>query len=434
MHRLGAFLRTYWTRGVPGRPTPRSAQVLMLRWWVVALAFKLIGSSWDVSWHFKWLRDDLAPPHVINTVGTGIAVVLVLVHSFTGYGVDRLSLRIMQWGTAVFLIAAPIDVINHRVNGLDLTAWSPSHAMLYLGTAIMIAGIIRVWYLRYPRDGRFSWQWTAGLVALFAFFFENAHFAQLQQEYGILEMASWFRGTPYAEAELLNFAAGQLGRGVDDIALAGFALPIPSWVYPIWAMIVCVPILMVARVMVGKVWTATVITGAYVLYRAVIWPLLVVGTFPPSVVPFWMVLVGLGVDAVFLLRVNLYLRAAVGAVVVTGVGYGSLWLQNVVSSTPTDLGSMDVARMRSAFESGRNLAVVPVDYGSIVWAVPGALITWLVMTYLLNRWTGLDTPRPPAVLITFAAEPARGLNGLLTGAPLDPPTPRAGHRPRARSH
>ena len=179
----------------------------MLRWWVTALAFKLIGSSWDVSWHFKWLRDDMAPPHLINTVGTGIAIALVLVHSFTGYGVDRLSLRIMQWGTGIFLIAAPIDVINHRVNGLDLTAWSPSHAMLYVGTAIMIAGIIRAWYLLYPRDGRFGWQWTAGLVALFAFFFENAHFAQLQQEYGILEMASWFRGTPYAESELLNFAA-----------------------------------------------------------------------------------------------------------------------------------------------------------------------------------------------------------------------------------
>ena len=77
-------------------------------------------------------------------------------------------------------------MINHRVNGLDLTSWSPSHALLYIGTAIMIAGLIRAWYLRYPREGRYRWQWTAGLVALFAFFFENAHFPQLQQEYGIL--------------------------------------------------------------------------------------------------------------------------------------------------------------------------------------------------------------------------------------------------------
>ena len=68
----------------------------------------------------------------------------------------------------------------------------------------------------------------------------------------------------------------------------------------------------------------------------------------------------------FLLRANPYLRAAVGGLLVTGVGYGALWLQNVLSSTPTDLGSMDVARMRDAYESGQNLAAVPVDYGSIV--------------------------------------------------------------------
>ncbi|MFC7481333.1 hypothetical protein ACFQX7_16650 [Luedemannella flava] len=28
--------------------------------WLVALLCKALGSSWDVSWHFKWLRDDLA--------------------------------------------------------------------------------------------------------------------------------------------------------------------------------------------------------------------------------------------------------------------------------------------------------------------------------------------------------------------------------------
>ena len=37
-----------------------------LRWlytaWLGAFGLKMLGSSWDVSWHFKWLRDDLAPP------------------------------------------------------------------------------------------------------------------------------------------------------------------------------------------------------------------------------------------------------------------------------------------------------------------------------------------------------------------------------------
>ncbi|AZI57084.1 hypothetical protein EH165_01790 [Nakamurella antarctica] len=417
MQRLGAFLRTYWTRGLPGRPTPKSVDKLMLRWWLVALACKLLGSSWDVSWHFKWLRDDLAPPHLLNTVGTGIAIVLVLTYSITGYGVDKLSLRIIQWGTGIFLIAAPIDVINHRVNGLDLTAWSPSHAMLYFGTAVMIAGIIRLWYLRYPRENTASW--AIGLTALFAFFFENAHFAQLQQEYGILEIASWFRGSAYAEGELLNFAAGQLGRPVDAISLEKFALPIPPWVYPIWALVVCVPILVLARHMVGKFWTATAITGGYVLYRAVTLPLLVAGSFPPSVPPVWLVGVGVLVDALFLVRAHAYLRAVLGGVLVTAGGYGALWLQNVVSGTPTDLAYKPIEQVEAAYAAGAGdpLRFPPVDYASLWWALPGAVATWLLITYAAQRWLGFGTPRPPAGAVKYAAEPARGKNGYLMGAP-----------------
>ncbi len=395
----------------------------MLRWWLTALLFKLLGSTWDVSWHFKWLRDDMAPPHLLNTVGTGIAITLLLTHSFTGYGVDKTSLRILQWGTGIFLIAAPIDVINHRVNGLDLTAWSPSHGMLYLGTAVMIAGIIRLWYLRYPRTGEFGWQWPAGLIALFAFFFENAHFAQLQQEYGILELASWFRGTPYAENELLSFAANQLGRPVDAVALQHFALPIPPWVYPIWALVVCVPILLVARNMVGIAWTATVVTASYVLYRAVVWPLLVVATFPPSVPPFWLVGVGLAVDAVYLIRWNPYLRAVLGGVVVTAVGYGVLWLQTVASGTPTDLSQLTVQQMQDRYDAGNGigLAMPPVAFETIWWALPAAVGTWLLATVLTRRWVGFGTPRPPSLQVTYAPEPDRGPDGLLLGVPLDRP-------------
>ena len=239
MHRLSGFMRTYWTRGEPGRATPRSLAVFMQRMWLAALTFKLLGSSWDVSWHFKWLRDDLAAAHILNTVGTGIAIGLVLAHTFTGYGTDRRSLRIMQIGTGIFVLAGPIDVINHRVNGLDLTAWSPSHLLLYGGTAIMIAGVIRNWYHSYPTDGASARQWRLGMLALWAFMFENMFFPTGQQEYGILEIASWFRGLPYAEPELISFAAGQLGRPVDDIAIESFAMPIAPWVYPVWTIGVC---------------------------------------------------------------------------------------------------------------------------------------------------------------------------------------------------
>ena len=420
MHRLSGFMRTYWNRGEPGRATPRSLAVFMQRMWIAALAFKLLGSSWDVSWHFKWLRDDLAAAHIINTVGTGIAIGLVLAHSFTGYGTDRRSLRIMQIGTGIFVLAGPIDVINHRVNGLDLTAWSPSHLLLYGGTAIMIAGVIRNWYHSFPTDGRFARQWRWGMIALWAFMFENMFFPTGQQEYGILEVASWFRGAPYAESDLLTFAAGQLGRPVDDIAIESFAMPISSWVYPVWTIAICVPLLVFARLMVGWRWTATLVVAGYVLYRTLIWPVLTFTIFPPSVVPFWLLAVGLSVDAVFLLKLSPYLRAVVGALALTVVGYAALALQTLGFATPIDLGSYTIAQMRTAFESGESLHMVPVAWTSAWLAAAGLLITWAGVTWLAGRSLGLDTPRPPTPTLEYAPEPRRDARGGLDGwAPAD---------------
>ena len=417
MHRLSGFMRTYWTRGEPGRATPRSLAVFMQRMWLAAFTFKLLGSSWDVSWHFKWLRDDLAAAHVLNTVGTGIAIGLVLSHTFTGYGADRRSLRIMQIGTGIFVLAGPIDVINHRVNGLDLTAWSPSHLLLYGGTAIMIAGVIRNWYHSFPGDGGYQRQWRFGLIALWGFLFENMFFPTGQQEYGILEVASWFRGQPYAEPELLRFAAGQIGRPVDDVAIQSFAMPIAAWVYPVWAIAICVAVLVFARMMVGWRLTATVVVAGYVLYRCLIWPLLTFTIFPPSVVPFWLLAVGIAVDAVFLLPLRPYLCAVAGAVVVTLVGYAALWVQTVASGTPVDLDRGGIADWRIAFERGDALHMVPVSWTSIWLAGLGLVLTWSAVTWLAARSVGLDTPRPPHRSVAYGPEPRRDDRHALAGWP-----------------
>ncbi|GAA1995066.1 hypothetical protein JL107_08155 [Nakamurella flavida] len=422
--RVSGFMHTYWSRGEAGRPTPRSLVVFMNRMWLLALLFKLLGSSWDVSWHFKWLRDDLAAAHILNTVGTGIAIGLVLAHTFTGYGADRRSLRIMQIGTGIFVVAGPIDVINHRVNGLDLTAWSPSHLLLYIGTAIMIAGVIRNWYHSFPREGRFAKQWSAGLIALWAFMFENTFFPTGQQEYGILEVESWLRGRPYAEPELLSFAAGQIGRPVDDIALETFAMPIKSWVYPVWVIGICVALLVFARLMVGRRWTATIVIALYVAYRCVIWPLLTFTIFPPSSVPLWLLPVGLAVDLMFLPRMQPYLRAVVGAAVLTAVGYGALALQAVAFGTPLALGSWTIVEMRQAFEAGANLYTVPVAWGTFWISFLLLAATWSAVTLLVRRGIGLDTRRPPAP-VGYETEPERDARGVLTGWAAKPATSQA---------
>ncbi len=414
MQRLAGFMRTYWTRGEPGRTTPRSLAVFMQRMWIAALAFKLLGSSWDVSWHFKWLRDDFAPPHLINTVGTGIAIGLVLAHSFTGYGVERLSLRIMQVGTGIFVLAGPIDVINHRVNGLDLTAWSPSHLLLYTGTAIMVTGVIRNWYRTYPCDGGFARQWSVGLVALFAFLFEDLYFPTGQQEYGVLEVASWLRGTPSAEPSLLSFAAGQLGRPVDDVALQHFAMPIATWVYPVWVLGVCVSLLAVARQLVGLRWTATLVVTGYVAYRCVIWPILTVGTFPPSYLPLWLLPLGVLVDLLFLARIHPYLRAVAGGVAVAVAGYGLLWVSTVLTGTPTDYARLDIARIRADVAAGAHLVTPPVAWWSIWITLPLAVLTWCAATWYGRRTRDASGGRP-AICVRYGPEPVRDGSGALAG-------------------
>lgn len=324
------FRDQYWERGEPGRETPAALTKQLYQLWLVGLLLKLIGSSWDVSWHFKWLRDDLAPPHLINTVGTVIVVGLTLFHTFTGYGGDKPTIRLMQVGCGIFLVALPIDIINHRINGLDITSWSGSHALLYLGTAVMLAGAIRGWMKYFP-EGNAR---TFGLVALWFFFLENVWFPNQHQEYGVLEIASWDRGDPYAEPSLLQFAADQIGRPVDRESIVQFSLPIADWVYPVWGLVAAALVLVLARRTIGTPWAATAVAGGYVAYRLLIWPLLGVADFPLSAVPVFLLLIGLAVDAAHLGRLPAPLAAVLGSAAVTGLGYGGIWAQQELDAAP----------------------------------------------------------------------------------------------------
>ena len=51
------------------RTWQRDLVIVLYRWWVCAMALKIVGATWDICWHFRWLRDDFAPPHLINSVG-----------------------------------------------------------------------------------------------------------------------------------------------------------------------------------------------------------------------------------------------------------------------------------------------------------------------------------------------------------------------------
>lgn len=341
----------YWSRGEAGRPTPPDLFRVLYTGWLIALLFKVLGSSWDVSWHFRWLRDDLAPPHLLNTVGTVIAVALTIVHAYTGYGVDRKASQLIQWGTGIFLVAIPLDLINHRVNGLDITSWSPSHALLYLGTALMLAGVIRGWFLGAPAGSRR----TLVLGALFAFFLENIVFPAQHQEYGVREIASWDRGQPYADEELLAFAANQMGRSVDREMVVRFSLPMPDWVYPLWMGVACVLVLVVARRMIDRRFAATAVAGVYLAYRMLIWPLLYAAGFPESAIPFFLLVAAVAVDVAFLVGYA-PVRVALGGVLVVGAVYGGQLLQDRLLDAPPPAGPAAAAWMLGLLALGWGLA------------------------------------------------------------------------------
>lgn len=364
MVRARELWRSWVTPGEPPRELPSAELVVVYRVWLIALLLKMLGAGWDVSWHFRWLRDDLAPPHLLNSVGTATAVGLVAFHSYTGYGVDRRSLRLMQVGVGIFLLAIPLDVINHRINGLDITTWSPTHALLYLGTGVMLAGVVRGWLLLGPPD---RWRLPT-LGALWVFFLENVMFAAGQQEYGVLAVAAWDAGHPEAEPSLLQFAANQIGRPVDRAAVVRFALPVPAWVYLAWIVGAVMLTLVVARWTIGRRWSATAVTAGYLGYRCVMWVLLAGTGFPRSAVPFLLLAGAVAVDAMTSAptssrRLSWAARPVLGAVVVAAAVCGGAWLQDVLLVAP------------------------PLDYRSVAGAAGVLAAAWLGVAYLARTPT-----------------------------------------------
>jgi len=383
--KAAAWALPYWTRGPAGRETPHELFRVLYFGWLVAFALKMIGSAWDVSWHFMWLRDDLAPPHLLNSVGTVIVLALTIIHGYTGYGVDRAALRLIQGGTALFLVAVPLDLINHRINGLDITSWSPSHLLLYIGTFFMIAGVVRGWYLGAP-PGR---ERTLVLGAFLAFFLENVHFPEQHQEYGILSLGAWNNDVVYAEQILLDFAAEQMDRPVDQVMVTNFTLPVPDVLYPVYAVVAGLGVLVAARMMIGRFGGATLVAAAYVGLRTVFWPLLTFTGFPPSAVPFFLLVGGLCVDLAFTLR-HPPARALLGSAVVTAAGYAALAAQSALMGPVYGL----MMGQRGL------LGAPPLVTGSAVWAGLGLLAVWLTC-----EWWAARRPQPMDARVMATATP-----------------------------
>jgi hypothetical protein len=113
-----------------------------------------------------------------------------------------------------------------------------------------------------------------------------------------------------------------------------FALPVPPWVYPVWIVAAVGLTLVIARRTMGLRWTATTLAGAFVAWRCVLFPLLMVADFPTSAVPFLVLGTGLAVDLVCRLELPDLAEAGLGAVAVTGATYLAIFVQSSALVAP----------------------------------------------------------------------------------------------------
>jgi hypothetical protein len=255
--------------------------------WIAAFGIKMLGASWDASYHFKHLRETTELPHIVNTVG------LVLACSLWLYTVRHVELsrskplKVIGLGFLSFFIGIPLDEAWHRIFGIDLTTWSPSHSIFYIGTALMIVGTILM-ANEDLQNGHISRKaWNVILLCLFPAVLEDFWFPLLQQEQGVISYYLFQRGTPIASEDIL-----QLVRDPKSQVYGG----IPDWLYGVYAAFVCMFVFRFIRHFQAGRFAATLAASAYVAFRSVMNFIYHANIYPESTVPYFLVLAALTFD------------------------------------------------------------------------------------------------------------------------------------------
>jgi uncharacterized integral membrane protein len=243
------------------------------RLWVLAFLLKFIGSAWDASYHFKYLFEEYSIPHIVNTIGFALGAYLLIQEWRRLHYLDRFSRNLITIGYVIFLIGIPLDFTYHIAYGIDLTTWSPTHFIYYIGTAIMIFGVWRG-YLQYTRDIQPSW-WS--IHTWFAMYLlECLMFPNMQQENGSISYDQYIHGKSIASKEILEL--------ISDPASQIFG-GIPEWVYPIYS-ILMVALLTILIIRYCRDYTIPVMaTALYILLRFVGKAIFAAVGYPTSYVP-----------------------------------------------------------------------------------------------------------------------------------------------------
>jgi hypothetical protein len=262
----------------------------LLNLWIVAFSLKAIGASWDASFHFKYLRETTQSSHIINAVGLVLACLLWLYMARrVEYKLTK-PLKVSGLGFLVFFMGIPLDEAWHRIFGIDLTTWSITHAILYTGTALMIAGTILQVEADYAERIITKAMRTICLVFLMVFVFESFWFPQLQQEQGVISLYLFDQGTPLASKDIIDLLSNPKSQIYGGI---------PDWLYGVYAGFACMIVFRLIRFYKLGYLSCTIVVSIYVAFRALTNLIYGLVLYPQSTIPYFLLLAAVVVDLLY---------------------------------------------------------------------------------------------------------------------------------------
>ncbi|GEM_PF-4606931 len=329
--------------------------------WIAGLALKLVSSAWDVSWHFRLLRETISPPHVVNMVGFVLISVALLLSWRARTEATQPALNVILAGFAVFLAAIPFDQAWHQIFGLDLTTWSPSHLMLFYGTTITVAGIVLLFLAEAGwrpgtrvREARLTPARWGVFGLLLLFLFEALAFPLGYNEYTVVGAWNHFHGNSL-------YVVGLEIQGYADMVKDPYYGGLPHVLYPAYALAIGILFAVLVRQVTGVRGVALGVLAAFAVERFAANAVLAATGWPISAVPWHVVAIGAAVEVAWIVAEGSAQRLLVTLALAVGGSY-AYWAL-----------------------APRLVFTVPLDWATIPWAVLAGGVGFLAANAMAER-------------------------------------------------
>jgi hypothetical protein len=328
-----------------------------MRWWLLGLGMKLVGSAWDVAWHFKLLADATSPAHMINIAGDVVIGLAFLADWRDRTPARQGPLNAIAVGFGMVLVAIPSDLLWHRIFGLDLTTWSPTHLLLFGGTAVVVAGATLLFLVDSGwKPGEavcLSGGDRLALLALGFFLVEAFAFPLAFHEYSTVGAWDLAHAPSKLSPEIRDF-----GRSISDPIWRG----VPPALYPGYSLFVCVFFGVAIALATGRPRYAAGALVAMTVVRACAIEILAWRGWPESVIPFQYATAGLGIALAFAIPGPERRKAAFAAMLGFLAGAGALLAEERLTlGVPVAARDLPLALAASFLAAG--LAVAFVEQG-----------------------------------------------------------------------